>query len=81
MSRITLNTNNIMGNDYLSLQKAGQKNHSKRYEELIELAKTRGPIDEFGFFFTDEEIEFLGREDLLDFAKRFPAEAEYYMIE
>lgn len=57
------------------------KQHSKRYEELMELAKTRGPIDEFGYFFTDEEIEFLAKEDLLDFAEKFPAEAEDYITE
>jgi len=57
------------------------KKHSNRYEELMELAKTRDPVDEFGFFFTNEEIEFLGKEDLLDFAEKFPSEADYYTIE
>jgi|GEM_PF-2885792 len=57
------------------------KKHTKRYDELMELAKTRGPIDDFGFFFTDEEIEFLGKEDLLDFAEKYPAEAEDYITE
>lgn len=57
------------------------KKHSKRYRELIKLAKTRGPIDKFGYFFTDEEIEFLCKEDLVGFAEKFPAEAEDYMSE
>ena len=54
------------------------KKHSKRYEELMELAKTRGVIREYNFHFTNEEIEFLCKMDLMDFARKFPAEAEYY---
>lgn len=54
------------------------KKHSKRYVELMELAKIRGPIGESGFSFTDEEIEFLCKMDLMYFARSFPAEAEYY---
>mgnify|MGYP000856638469 CR=1 FL=1 len=55
--------------------------HSNRYNELMKLAKTRGPVDEFGFYFTDDEIEFLCKEDLLGFAEKFPAEAEDYILE
>lgn len=57
------------------------KKHSKHYDELMELAKTRGPLDEFGFYFTSEEIDFLGKEDLIDFASKYPAEASYYTID
>lgn len=33
-------------------------------------------IEEF-FYFTDEEIEFLAKEDLVTFGIKFPGEAEY----
>lgn len=47
--------------------------HSKRYKELI---SRKEPKD--GIIFTDEEIIFLCKEDLVGFADKFPGIAEYY---
>lgn len=49
--------------------------HSERFEELM---KRTERVNEY-YYFTDEEIEFLGKEDLGEFGKKFPNEAEKYM--
>lgn len=39
------------------------------------------PIDEYGCYFTTEERDFMGKHDLVRFAKKFPLDAEIYMAE
>ena len=46
-------------------------------ERFIELMEREPAKDEFSF--TDEEIEFLAKEDLPTLADLFPGESEYYM--
>ncbi len=53
----------------------GNKEDEKRFEELM---KRTEKIDEY-YHFTDEEIEFLGKHDLVRFGEKFPSEAEEYM--
>lgn len=48
------------------------------FEELMQRSK---PIDEYGFYFTTEERDFMGKHDLVRFAKKFPLDAEIYMAE
>ena len=50
------------------------KKHSERYEKLISREQPKE-----GLIFTDEEIEFLCKEDLVGFADKYPEIAEYYM--
>jgi hypothetical protein len=50
------------------------KKHSKRYQELMQRV-----YPEEGLIFTDEEIIFLCKEDLVGFADKWPGIAEYYM--
>lgn len=52
--------------------------HTERFKELMELPKTRGRING-RFRFTEEEIIFLAKEDLVTFADNYPGEAEHYM--
>lgn len=52
--------------------------HTERFKELMELPKTRGEINR-AFYFTNEEIIFLAKEDLVTFYRSYPGEAEYYM--
>jgi len=51
------------------------KKHSKKFLELMQRTEK---IDEV-FHFTEDEIKFLGDEDLLAFGKKFPDEAHYYI--
>ncbi len=55
-----------------------KKIHTERFKELMELPKTRGEVNR-GYFFTNEEIMFLAKEDLVTFHKKYPGEAEHYM--
>ncbi|HHV86675.1 MAG TPA: hypothetical protein GXX42_12825 [Petrimonas sp.] len=55
----------------------GNKEDEKRFEELMKRDKK---VDEY-YYFTDDEIKFMGRHDLIRFGDKFPAEAYYYMQE
>lgn len=48
------------------------------FEEMMQRSQ---PIDEYGFYFTTEERDFMGKYDLVRFAKKFPLDAEVYMAE
>ena len=48
------------------------------FEEMMQRSK---PIDEYGCYFTTEERDFMGKHDLVRFAKKFPLDAEAYMAE
>ena len=50
------------------------KKHSKRFQELMQREKPKK-----GLIFTDEEIIFLCKEDLVTFSNKWPGIAEYYM--
>jgi len=52
------------------------KKHSKKFLELMQRTEK---IDEI-FHFTEDEIKFLGDEDLLALGKKFPNESHYYML-
>lgn len=47
----------------------------KRFEELMKRVKK---VDEY-YYFTDDEIKFMAKHDLMRFGEKFPAEAEEYM--
>lgn len=47
-------------------------------KEMMQRSK---PIDEYGCYFTTEERDFMGKHDLVRFAKKFPLDAEVYMAE
>lgn len=51
------------------------KKHSERFKDLMSRSEK---VDEY-FYFTEEEILFLAKEDLPTFGEKFPDEAEYYM--
>jgi len=51
------------------------KTHTKRFTELMQ----RHKLQDKYFYFTDEEIEFIGKEDLVVFGDKYPNEAQYYM--
>lgn len=55
-----------------------EKSKKFDFEELMQRSK---PIDEYGCYFTTEERDFMGKYDLVRFAKKFPADAEWYMAE
>ena len=51
--------------------------HTERFKELMQRTE---PIEGYScFHFTSEEIEFLGREDLVAFGEKYPNESQYYM--
>lgn len=50
------------------------KKHSEKFQELMQREKPKE-----GLIFTDEEIIFLCKEDLVGFADKYPGIAEYYM--
>ena len=52
------------------------KKHSKKFLELMQRTEK---IDEI-FHFTEDEIKFLGDEDLLALGKKFPDASHYYML-
>lgn len=47
----------------------------KRFEELMKRDKK---VDEY-YYFTDDEIKFMAKHDLMRFGEKFSAEAEEYM--
>lgn len=55
-----------------------KKNEKFDFEEMMKREK---PLDEYGRYFTEEEREFMGKYDLVRFAKKFPVDAEFYMAE
>jgi len=52
------------------------KKHSKKFLELMQRTEK---IDEI-FHFTEDEIKFLGDEDLVALCKKYPNESHYYML-
>jgi hypothetical protein len=52
-----------------------KKQHTERFKELI----SRKDTGDCKLLFTDEEIIFLGKEDIVEFGKRHPAYADWYM--
>ena len=55
-----------------------QKQHTKRFLELMQRTEMAEPPY---MFFNDEEKEYLGKEDLVEFYKKFPGDACSYMYE
>lgn len=53
----------------------GNKEDEKRFEELM---KRTEKVNEY-YYFTDDEIEFMAKHDLMKFGEKFPNEAEEYM--
>ena len=51
--------------------------HSARFKELMKRDPSSEKYD--GMSMTDEEIEYMAKEDLCTFGDKFPAEAEWYM--
>ena len=50
--------------------------HTKRFEELM---KRTNLLEGYScFHFTSEEIEYLGKEDLMTFGRKYSNEARYY---
>lgn len=53
--------------------------HTDKFIELIEQKKpSEGAIK--GLLYTEEELEFLGKEDLVTLGNVHPTEADYYML-
>ena len=50
--------------------------HTKRFKELMQ----RHELQNKYYYFTDEEIEYLGKEDLITFGEKYPNEARSYML-
>jgi hypothetical protein len=53
------------------------KKHSERFKDLMK--RDYKGIDSDDLTFTDEEIIFLCKEDLITFGNKYPGIAEYYM--
>ncbi len=53
----------------------GNKEDEKQFEELMKRDKK---VSKY-LYFTYDEIEFMGKHDLIRFGDKFPAEAEAYM--
>jgi len=51
------------------------KNNTEKFKKLMQRHERQNEY----FYFSSEEIEFLGKEDLLTFSEKYPNEAQYYM--
>ncbi len=55
----------------------GNKEDEKRFEELMKKGENVKTYPRF----TNEEMYFMGKHDLMSFGEKYPGEAEYYMQE